>query len=179
MELLLGCGNQRRKKLALNDDWDWKELVTVDHDPSSGTDVIHDLEQVPWPFEDGSFDEVHAYEVLEHLGQQGDYHSFFAHFAEIWRILKPDGLLCATVPWWGDVWAWADPSHRRVIAPETLVFLNQRQYAEQVGETAMTDFRWLWKGDFEPEAAERKSNQFWFALRAVKPARRFDHAEST
>ena len=174
MELLIGCGNQRRKKLAFDGDWEWKELVTLDHDPLCGADVTHDLNDLPWPFEDGTFDEVHAYEVLEHIGRQGDYEAFFAHFGEIYRLLKPDGLLCATVPWWQDVWAWADPSHTRLIAPQTLVFLDQSQYAKQVGKTAMTDFRWLWKGDFEPVAAERQDNQFWFALRAVKPARRFD-----
>jgi len=44
------------------------------------------------------FDEVHAYEVLEHLGRQGDYRSFFATFANIYRVLVPGGLLLATVP---------------------------------------------------------------------------------
>jgi hypothetical protein len=31
-----------------------------------------------------------------------------------------------------------------------LVFLDQTEYARQIGRTSMTDFRWLWKGDFEP-----------------------------
>src|SRR3546814_169169 len=143
----------------------------MDHDPNCGADIVHDLDVMPWPVESDVFDEVHAYEVLEHLGSQGDFRSFFAHFGEIYRALKDGGILFATVPAWDSVWAWADPSHRRVIAPETLVFLDQTQYRDQVGKTAMTDFRWLWDGDFEPLAADVENGSFRFAFKANKPVR--------
>ena len=170
-ELLIGCGNSRRKKLTLDGDWGWSSLTTMDHDPNCGADIVHDLDETPWPVDVGGFDQVHAYEVLEHLGRQGDFKAFFAHFGEIYRVLKPGGLLLATVPAWDSVWAWADPSHRRVISQATLVFLDQTEYAEQVGKTAMTDFRWLWRGDFETVAAETVGGSFKFALKAHKPAR--------
>ncbi len=41
--------------------------------------------------DDNLFDEIHAYEVLEHVGTQGDYKRFFWQFGQFWRILKPDG----------------------------------------------------------------------------------------
>lgn len=151
--------------------FEWDDLVTIDHDPNCGADVIHDLDQYPWPFEDNSFDACHAYCVLEHLGRQGDYKSFFAVFAEIYRILKPDGHLFALVPSRNDKWAWGDPSHTRIIQPESLVFLSQQQYKEQVGKTPMTDFRWLWKGDFEVAGLNDNGADFYFALKAHKPAR--------
>lgn len=170
-ELLIGCGNRRIKKLTLDDNWDWSGLVTIDHDPNCGADIVHDLEALPWPLASDEFDEVHAYEVLEHLGEQGDYKAFFAQFAEIYRILKPGGMLYATVPAWDDIWAWADPSHRRIITSGTLVFLDQTEYAAQIGKTAMTDFRWLWHGDFEPVACDTVDGCFKFALKAHKPVR--------
>jgi SAM-dependent methyltransferase len=170
-QLLIGCGNSRRKKLTLDNDWEWADLTTMDHDPNCGADIVHDLDTTPWPVDSDSFDEVHAYEVLEHLGRQGDFRAFFRHFSEIYRVLKPGGKLMATVPMWNDVWAWADPSHTRVIAPQTLVFLDQTEYDKQVGKSAMTDFRWLWKGDFEPIAAEQVGGCFKFALQAHKPPR--------
>jgi SAM-dependent methyltransferase len=169
-ELLIGCGNSRTKKLRFGDEG-WTDLTTIDHDPNCGADVVHDLEQYPWPFDDDSFDECHAYCVLEHLGRQGDYKSFFATFAEIYRILKPGGHLVAKCPSWQSKWAWGDPSHTRIISDASLVFLDQAQYAKQVGKTPMTDFRWLWKGDFEMVAGDDNGHDFKFALQAHKPAR--------
>ena len=169
-ELLIGCGNSRRKKLSLSDRG-WQALTTMDHDPDCGADVVHDLEEYPWPFADGAFDEVHAYCVLEHLGQQGDYKAFFATFAEIYRVLKPGGHLIGICPSHKSEWAWADPSHTRIIAPGSLVFLDREQYHNQVGRTAMTDFRWLWKGDFEPVHIDDDGDRFSFGLKAHKPVR--------
>jgi SAM-dependent methyltransferase len=171
-ELLIGCGNSRVKKVWLDGDSpEWDGLVTIDHDPNCGADVVYDLEQYPWPFEDDSFDACYAFCVLEHLGRQGDFKSFFATFAEIYRILKPGGHLIAFCPSWQSQWAWADPSHTRIIAPGSLVFLDRAEYAKQVGKTAMTDFRWLWKSDFEPVHLDDNGDRFTFGLKAHKPVR--------
>jgi SAM-dependent methyltransferase len=171
MELLIGCGNSRRKKLIANGVSDWTNLVTIDHDPNCGADIVHDLDDTPWPLDDDTFDECHAYEVLEHLGQQGDFKAFFRHFGEIWRVLKDGGLLVATCPAWDSPWAWGDPSHTRIISKQSLAFLDPTEYARQVGATAMTDFRWLWDGDFEPLGGGIQDGSFRFVLRAHKPGR--------
>jgi SAM-dependent methyltransferase len=169
-ELLIGCGNSRAKKLHIGDNDQWHDLTTMDHDPNCGADVLHDLDKTPWPFDDNAFDEVYAFEVLEHLGKQGDYRAFFRHFGEIYRVLKDGGLLIATCPAWDSMWAWGDPSHTRIINKGSLVFLDQLQYG-QVGETAMTDFRWIWTGDFECLDARIVEGSFRFCLKAHKPAR--------
>ena len=173
-ELLIGCGNRRTKRMDPSKTFQWHDLTTIDHDPNCGADIVHDLEDMPWPIADNSFDEAHAYCVLEHLGRQGDYRSFFAHFGEIWRVLKPGGHLFAVCPSRTDRWLWGDPSHTRVIQPESLVFLDQSEYAKQIGKTPMTDFRWLWKGDFEAVGKQDDGADFFFALKAHKPARCFD-----
>lgn len=170
MELLIGCGNSRKKWLP-SGDAEWSQLVTMDHDPDCGADILHDLDVTPWPVDDDSVDEVHAYEVLEHLGQQGDWRAFFRHFGEIWRVLKPGGLLCATVPDWRSEWAWGDPSHTRVITPGTLLFLSQKEYEDRVGKTPMTDFRHTWTGDFDIVASRADGECHAFILRAVKGER--------
>lgn len=149
---------------------EFKDLTTLDIDPASGADVIHDLDVLPLPFGDDAFDEIHASEVLEHTGRQGDWRFFFAQFSEFWRILKPNGTLAASCPSLTSRWLWADPGHTRVIAPETLYFLDQGLY-EQIGQTAMTDYRHVWKGDFHTEWTEDDGESFKFLLRAVKPSR--------
>lgn len=130
--------------------------------------VLWNLEQLPLPFEDSTFDEIHAYEVLEHLGTQGDFKFFFAQFEDLWRILKPAGMLIASVPLWSSQWAWGDPSHKRVITPGTLAFLSQAEYAKQCGVTRMTDFRSVWHGDFETVTAQISGDSMMFVLRCIK-----------
>jgi len=168
-ELLIGCGNSRDRKIRLPTQGpEWNNLTTLDYSPDCNPDVVHDLEVLPFPFGDNTFDEIHAYEVLEHTGNQGDWRFFFDQFSELHRILKPDGLLLATVPRHDSVWAWGDPSHRRVILKESLIFLDQDSYA-QIGKTAMTDFRSYWKKSFKVlNAQHHGEHTLAFILQAKK-----------
>jgi hypothetical protein len=170
-ELLIGCGGNHSKKLALGGRSEWHHLTTLDINPHHHPDLVWDLTQLPLPLDDNSFDEIHAYEVLEHTGAQGDFRFFFAQFAEFWRILKPGGVLIGTCPSRLSPWAWGDPSHTRVIQPEHFIFLDQTQYIAQVGKTAMSDFRWIFKDDFSTVHAVDDGQLLQFALRAVKPSR--------
>jgi hypothetical protein len=169
-ELLIGCGNERDKRMSLvPSDVNWSNLTTLDHDPDCDPDVLWDLGNVPYPFfQDNEFDEIHAYEVLEHLSQQGDYAAFFEQFSEFWRIMKPDGLFFATVPSLRSEWLWGDPGHTRAISSGSLVFLSQKQYAAQIGKTAMTDYRRIYKADFDTVSMNDDGMNFSFVLRAVK-----------
>lgn len=176
----------------LPNEYEFKHLVTLDINPDHKPDILFNLERIDgehhnripcrnvqyskhaarevktFTCTDGDYDEIHAYEVLEHIGRQGDYRKFFDQFSEFWRILKPDGFLFATVPLWSSEWAWGDPSHSRVITPGTLVFLSQRQYREQVGKTPMSDFRWCYKADFEVAYCQEDNGSLCFVLQAVK-----------
>jgi hypothetical protein len=167
VELLLGCGNRRDKRICPSGErLEWDELVTVDMDPACAPDIVHDLTHRPWPIADNACSQVHAYDVLEHLGRQGDWRGFFDDFAEIHRILAPNGVLFATVPI--NAWIWGDPGHTRYIGPESLVFLDQSQYETQVGKSRMTDYRHYWKGDLRKVWEQTSEDAYAFALRCVK-----------
>lgn len=169
MELLLGCGNSRDKKLAVpGTPKEWTQLVTLDMDEGCKPDVVHNLAILPYPFDDNTFDEVHAYEVLEHFGKQGDWISFFDHFGELHRILKPGGYLVGTCPMWDSVWAWGDPGHTRVISGGSFLFLDQSAYESGVGKTSMTDYRFYWKRNFKRLVVEPQGEHLVFVLQAVK-----------
>jgi SAM-dependent methyltransferase len=128
-ELLIGCGPSRIKKVGLEEvATDWSNLTTLDMDPYCEPDVVHDLNIFPYPFSDNTFNEIHAYEVLEHLGSLGDYKFFFKQFEEIWRILKPDGVFIGMVPGPKSPWIFGDPGHTRIIQPEMIQFLDQDFY---------------------------------------------------
>ena len=150
---------------------DWKELVTLDFNSDHNPDVVHDLTQTPYPFADDTFDEIHAYEVMEHIGQQGDYKTFFAQWSEFWRILKPEGLFCGTSPSSTSKWAWGDPGHTRIVSPQSFVFLSQEQYKTQVGKTPMSDYRFCYRADFDPLHLQESDGLFVYVLKAIKPSR--------
>lgn len=191
-ELLLGAGRSRVKRysaLPLHPRT-WQNPngpVTVDINALTNPDIWCDLNSTPWrgiyrnqnelrPFDDDTWDEVHAYQVLEHLGSQGDAAAFFAHFSEIWRILKPNGVFVGEVPSRRSGWLWGDPSHTRAIVPESLSFLDQTEYQRQIDclpqhRTAMSDFRSMYKADFHMLDEKDNGTDFVFILRAIKPSR--------
>lgn len=171
MELLIGAGSRHQKMLAQPGREAWSNLVTLDINEDHKPDVVWDLTKRPLPFEDDTFEEIHAYEVLEHLGQQGDWRTFFEEWSEFWRILKPGGVLCGTSPAWDCPWAWGDPGHTRIVSVESFTYLRQTEYTKQIGETAMTDYRFVYKADFEPELLNVADGTFAYVMRAVKPSR--------
>lgn len=171
-ELLIGCGSSRQKRMTADGTNTFENLTTLDYNADHNPDVVWDLMHPDvLPFEENSFDEIHAYEVLEHLGQQGDFHRFFKQFSVFWKVLRPGGHLLATCPSRHSPWAWGDPSHTRIMQPEQLVFLHQPCYTQQVGVTPMSDFRFIYKEDFDIILNQDDGNSFSFILKAVKPSR--------
>lgn len=169
MELLLGCGSSREKKLNTGRG-QWSRLVTLDMNDDHKPDIVHDIAKFPLPFEADTFDEIHAYEVMEHVGQQGDWRFFFDQWSDMWRILKPGGVFFGTSPAATSPWAWGDPGHTRVLSPECMTFLHQPAYA-QIGKTAMSDYRFAYKADFDFVHLANEGHSFIYILQAVKPSR--------
>ncbi len=78
-----------------------------------GIDVVHDLDSAPWPWESGSFSEVRATDVFEHVGDP------VLFMNECWRVLKPGGVLRIRSPHWRHENAYTDPTHRRYCTEKT------------------------------------------------------------
>lgn len=157
--LMLGAGHskvQRRfagPNSAPEEETEW---VTLDMNPECKPDVLMNLGDIEvgrhLPFAEGTFDEIHTYEILEHYGTQGNYKGFFTGMKELWRILKPGGLLIGTCPSWNVQWAWGDPGHTRIITEGTLAYLTEEMYEER-GKGPATDYgRYVrpcwWKQEF-------------------------------
>jgi len=178
----MGAGNSRVRKISTGPtDFSDGELVTLDIDDACGADYIWDLNIRPLPFADDTFDEIHAYEVLEHIGVQGDWRTFFKEWQEYWRLLKPGGLFVGTVPSYKSMWALGDPGHTRVLPHGLFVFLDQREYEKQIGKTAMTDYRSVFPApySFEAEFVQYDDNNMFFVLRKIVYAKETETGEAT
>jgi SAM-dependent methyltransferase len=146
--LMLGAGHTAlERKLSLTED-PVDEWVSLDMNPEAKPDILFNLEWIEsWnifrnyiPVDNESFDEIHAYDVLEHFGTQGNYKGFFRGWREFWRILKPGGALYGICPRYDTDWAWGDPGHTRVITSGTLGYLTREMY-EDLGQLPQTDYR--------------------------------------
>lgn len=102
MRLNLGCGSQ---PLA-----GW---VNVDAADIPGVDVVHDLDVIPWPFDDASMSEVRAFDVFEHVGNP------LGFMAECHRVLQPGGALYIHTSYWRAENGFTDPTHRRFCTERT------------------------------------------------------------
>jgi len=69
-------------------------------------DNVHELETFPWPFSDEQFEVVCAYDIIGYLSE------VFETMAEIWRVLKPAGMLHIQTPHYKDAIAYIDPTRR-------------------------------------------------------------------
>lgn len=178
--LMLGAGLAKPvRRLRLEDSAPEGETkwVTLDINPSGKPDHLFDLEalELESPYTDGTtiglpegeFHEIHAYDILEHFGTQGNYVGFFRTFRALHKALVLGGALIGTTPAYDSVWAWGDPGHRRMISIQTLAFLVKDHY-KQLGRTRCTDYRqyidpYWWVMD----TYEQQSDTTEFALRTV------------
>ena len=143
---MLGAGHSplERKVTAPGTPPPYKiEWTSLDTNRNADPDNVFDLDMlhagVKLPYLDGDFSEIHAYEVLEHVGRQGDFRGFFMEFREYWRVLKSGGFFTATVPAKGSAWDWDDPGHTRVITSRTINFLTKEMY-DDLGKHATSDY---------------------------------------
>src|SRR5260221_267479 len=116
MKLNLGCGQNHLEG-----------YVNIDKAPRAKPDVLHDLEEFPWPFEDSSIEEVVLNHVLEHLGADPDV--FIAVFIELYRICKKGALVRIAVPDPRHDHFYGDPTHVRAVTPLTLSLFSKKNCA--------------------------------------------------
>jgi len=140
--LILGAGTYECESFCHT------ENTRVDINPDGNPDVVWDLNNRPLPFDDSEFHIIYAFEILEHIGKQGDFIGFFEEFNEYWRILEPLGSMVITVPTKENSFFLSEPGHTRVIKPVTFGFLNQEFYNKQVGKNRVSDYRHFWKKNF-------------------------------
>jgi SAM-dependent methyltransferase len=80
--------------------------VGMDVNPLSAADILHDLDDVPYPFADDQFDEVVGRHVIEHVRDP------MAVMAELHRITRHGGVIRLIAPHWTNPDFATDLTHR-------------------------------------------------------------------
>src|SRR5258708_32253404 len=79
--------------------------VGMDINPRTAADVIHDLDDLPYPFADDEFDEVIGRHVIEHVRDP------MAVMCELHRITRNGGVVKPVAPHWTNPDFAADRTH--------------------------------------------------------------------
>ena len=107
MKLNLGCGNIRKEG--------W---TNCDFVKTGATDKVFDMMKFPYPFKAGSIDEIELSEVLEHLPET------IPVLKECHRVLKSEGTIHITVPYYLSYHAWSNPEHKRAFNFQTFKYFD-------------------------------------------------------
>lgn len=86
----IGCGQKPYQRLFNVKRYVGLEIDTPENRAHKNADFFYD--GTVFPFADHEFDSAIINQVLEHVFNPGDF------LAEIYRVLKPDGMLLVTVP---------------------------------------------------------------------------------
>jgi predicted SAM-dependent methyltransferase len=141
-----------------------------------GAQHVVDLRQYPWPWEDGSVDELHCSHYCEHIEMGYIQHqgvekdTLFAFFDECYRILKPGGNMTVIVPCGRSNRGFQDPTHRRFFVAETFLYASAEwrainkldhyntncNFGVNCGHTMSAEM-----GLLHPEAQARRFNESW------------------
>ena len=169
--VLIGCGHKTAPQFEFCNDAIYlyrgnadAEITRLDISPDCNPDILFDMNDAQGNVAGLSgVDEIHAYEVWEHFGRQGDVEGFFRQADCVAASLKPGGLFYVTCPRHDSVWAFGDPQHCRVIPRVMWDFLSPRMY-DQVGKTACSDYRSLLKNDWSIIASQDISDDNYLVI---------------
>lgn len=118
VKLNLGCGYR-----PING------YINIDCYEDVKPDMVYDLSQFPWPFEDNSVDAIRAFDFLEHIDQSKSV----LLIEEIYRILKDDGIFEFLVPSTEGNGAFMDPMHRSYWNRYSWIYFTDREWRDLYG----------------------------------------------
>ncbi len=97
--------------------------VGLDISPDTAADIVHDLDEFPYPIETSSFDQILLQDVLEHVAEP------IRLFEELHRIARPGARIQLRTPHFSSALAYGDPTHRHYFSTIAIRSLGEPRFA--------------------------------------------------
>ena len=97
-------------------------------DIAGDADIVHDLNEIPWPIKANSVEEVfcsHYVEHIPHYRPGWDRDGWWLFFDELYRVMKNGGTATFIHPYAQNSRAFWDPTHVRFIHETTWYYLHR------------------------------------------------------
>jgi ubiquinone/menaquinone biosynthesis C-methylase UbiE len=162
-KLNVGCGRD------IKNGW-----TNLDSANIPGVDVVHDIEKLPLPFPNETFDEILCQDVLEHV-------EYIPVMKDLHRILRACGKITIRVPHFTSKNNYIDPTHRRRFSVNTFDFFVRES---RLGEKRDYYFDFAFSRITSRRITFEKSSRFFFYNKIFercvnKSLTRQSHFEST
>jgi SAM-dependent methyltransferase len=128
IRLDIGCGSNKMPG-----------FIGIDILPLKGVDIVHDLEETPWPLPDECVLTATASHVLEHINPHKGV--FINVMNEIWRVLKRDGQFAFVVPHASSHGYAQDPTHVNMINETTMHYFDPDPEGNTMGPSLWNFYR--------------------------------------
>lgn len=129
--------------------------INIDSDPRVRPDILRNIEQ-GLPFDDNSVDEIFSKHTLEHISPD----KIHWVMAEIYRVLKPNGILKVIVPI--NKGYLCSPEHKCPWSNASVIFFTEWNTRE--------NYKWecIEQNTLFVDLSKPESEELHFTLRAIK-----------
>lgn len=115
IRLDIGCGHNKQEG-----------FVGMDRQSMNGTvDIVHDWNDIPWPFPDGSVLVAVASHVIEHVNPADG--GFLRWMDELWRVMKEGGEVALSLPHGSSQGYLQDPTHCNACNEATFAYFDPEE----------------------------------------------------
>lgn len=141
LRLDVGCGNSKKKG-----------FIGIDIIPLEGVDIVHDLNQFPYPIDSNTIDEIWMDNVLEHLNKP------MLVMEELYRICRSNAKVTIAVPYFRSFYAIIDPTHCNFFGVYWFNYFDPSHIFHKKYQYSKAQFK-LEKLEFDREF--KKNMRFW------------------
>ena len=150
-------------------------FIGIDKAKTNATDIVHDLDIIPWPIPDDCVEEILCSHYVEHVKD------LIGFIDEFYRIMKKPYIqdhgdkkgeeikskATIVAPYYSSIRCWQDPTHVRAISEMTFLYFNKqwREVNKLDHYNIKSDFDFTYGYAMDPNWSNRSEESRVFAMK--------------